>query len=59
MLAYSLNKNVDGQKILVDIQQMIEKRMKETSEQLILVIDLKTINSETNDLMPKLENKPT
>lgn len=55
MLAYCLNKDLNGQKILSDIQKLIDKSVKSPSS--ILVIQIKEIVTETSDLIPKIEYK--
>jgi hypothetical protein len=56
MLAYSLNKNLDGQKILHDIQNLISKSPQ--NKDLILVIRVQEVGVDNNNLIPKIEYKP-
>jgi hypothetical protein len=58
MIVYSLNKNISGDKILKDINSMIENFKKHNSAtDILLVIDIKTISHDDNSLIPKLEYK--
>jgi len=60
MIAYSLNKNIDGQKILQDIQKLINKYSNNhTSKQLILTIRVNEIAQDNDDYILKLEYKPS
>jgi hypothetical protein len=56
MLAYCLNKNLDGQKILQDIQKLISKSPQ--NKDLILVIKVQEVGVDNNNLIPKIEYKP-
>jgi hypothetical protein len=56
MLVYCLNKNLDGQKILQDIQNLISKSPQ--NKDLILVIKVQEIGVDNNNLIPKIEYKP-
>ncbi len=53
-LYYTLNKNLNGEVILRDIQEIIQKNLGDGGEY-ILVISLKPVTSTTNELIPKLE----
>jgi hypothetical protein len=55
---YSLNKDLNGEVILRDIQEIIRKNLGDGREY-ILVISLKPINNTTNELIPKLVHKKT
>jgi hypothetical protein len=57
MLAYCLNKNLDSQKLLQDIQNLVNKHNQEPNNQLILTIRVVKINQETVEHIPKLEYK--
>jgi hypothetical protein len=51
---YTLNQNLNGEKILGDIQRLIKDNMIEGQEY-ILSITIKPISITTNELIPKLE----
>lgn len=53
-LYYTLNKNLNGETILQDIQKLIQK-YNNGSQEYILTISLQTITTTTNELIPKLE----
>jgi hypothetical protein len=53
-LYYTLNKNLNGETILQDIQKLIQK-YNNGSQEYILTISLKPVTSTTNELIPKLE----
>lgn len=58
MICYKLDKNIDGNKILQDIQKLISKNSNENNEEIILVISIKKITNHSGDsLLPKLEYK--
>jgi hypothetical protein len=57
MLAYCLNKNLDSQKLLQDIQNLVNKHNQDPNNQLILTIRVVKINQETVEHIPKLEYK--
>jgi hypothetical protein len=58
MIAYVLNKEIGSEKVLDDINNLINKFKKEFPEQIpILVIQIKNISTDDNSLIPKLENK--
>jgi hypothetical protein len=56
MLAYSLNKNIDAQKVFEDITNLINKTV-EPNKNYVLVIRLQEINLDNHDLIPKIEYK--
>jgi len=56
-LYYRLNKPLDGNKILKDIQKLILDTNNTKKD--LLYIDTKNISHETNELIPKLEYKKT
>ena len=58
MIAYVLDKEITGKKILQDINGLINK-FKQTNPQNIpiLTISIKTISHEDTSLIPKLEHK--
>jgi len=58
MLAYTLNKQLDGNKILLDIQNLINQYDSGNNEK-ILVIQIKEIIGDSNAHIPKLEYKAT
>lgn len=59
MRAYVLNKKIDGEKILKDIQELINSYHKEYPDQTpILTITITTISYDDTSLIPKLEYKP-
>lgn len=55
-LYYKLNKQLDGAKLLQDIQKLITST---NNKEGILYIDIKTISYENNGPIPKLEYKKT
>ena len=57
MLAYTLDKPIDGNKLLQDIQNLIQKQ-NSAGVQMILVIKLQEIVSDNTSHIPKLEYKP-
>lgn len=57
MLAYALDKPIDGNKLLQDIQNLIQKQ-NGSGIQMILVIKLQEIVSDSTSHIPKLEYKP-
>jgi len=57
MLAYSLNKNLDGQKILQDMQNLISKYNTKDNN-FVLVIQVKEVVVDNNSFIPKIEYKP-
>lgn len=58
MLAFKLNKNIDGGKLLHQIQNLISKfQLENQGTQALLVIDIKTISQDNDSFIPKLEYK--
>jgi hypothetical protein len=56
MIAYSLNKKIDGQQLLNDIQKLIDQKVSKDQES-VLVIDIKNISYTTNELIPKITHE--
>jgi hypothetical protein len=55
---FSLNKNLDGNKIIEAIQKIVNIANTENpNTNKVLKISIETIASETNELIPKLEYK--
>jgi hypothetical protein len=61
MLYYVLNKNIEGEKILKDIERMVYNfSINNKTEQIpILCISLKSISYDDHTMIPKLEHKKT
>ena len=60
MLAYSLNKNLDGNKVVQDIVKFLQKIPQDTLQNSILKISLEKITDYTGDNpLPKIEYKET
>lgn len=57
MLAYVLDKEINGEKILKDIQKLVVKFKQQSDSVPILHISIRTISQEDNGLIPKLEYK--
>lgn len=57
-LAYTLDKEISGEKILKDIQKLINKFKSESSQTPILYVSIRTITREDDSAIPKLEYKP-
>lgn len=58
MLCYSLENNISGEKLLQDINRLIEKFRKNSPDQKpILYIDIKSVTYDDTSLIPKLEHK--
>ena len=58
MIAYVLNKDISGEKILQDISGLIEKFREHSQDEIpILCIHIKTISREDTTMIPKLEHK--
>jgi len=57
MLAYALNKTIDSQKLLMDIQNLINNYPKEPNDSLVLSIRITKIEQDTSEHIPKLEYK--
>ncbi len=60
MIAYCLNQDIDGQKLLADIQNLVAKKIQQNheSKSLVLVIDIKEVAHDTTSLIPKIEYTP-
>lgn len=57
MIAYSLTKEISGEKILQDIQKLIVEFNQNNTESIpILYIDIKSITKEDTTLIPKIEH---
>lgn len=61
MLAYTLDKNIQGEKLLSDINKLISDYKKDTNSNSvpILIIDIRTVTRDDNSLVPKLDYKPS
>ncbi len=58
MIVYKLNQSINGEKILNDIQKLVSKIPPDNkSENLLLVISVKTISSTDTSHIKKLEHK--
>ncbi len=58
MIAYVLDKEIGTEKVLRDINNLINKFRSESPEQIpILVIQIKSISKDDTSLIPKLEHK--
>ena len=58
MIAYILDKNIPGEKILQDIQSLVTKFKQNSQDKTpILYIDIRTINHEDTSIIPKIEYK--
>ena len=58
MLFYTLNKNIDGNKVVKDIINMIEQLPQDDVTNTVLTISLQKIQNCTNDSwLPKIEYK--
>jgi hypothetical protein len=58
MIYYTLNTNIDGNKILGDIQKLVNKFPQSELVHKVLVIKLETISDHNGDSpLPKLEYK--
>jgi hypothetical protein len=58
MIAYVLDKEIGAERILGDINNLINKFRNESPEQIpILVIQIKSISKDDISLIPKLESK--
>lgn len=58
MLAYCLNKNVNGESLLKDIQKLIDSKSKDNTTNLVLVIDVREISKESTQHIAKIEYRP-
>ena len=56
MLAYTLDKPIDGNKLLVDIQNLIQKQSG-SGIQMVLVIKLQEVSYDNTSHILKLEHK--
>lgn len=56
MLVYKLNQQIDGNKLLNDIQKYIHKNIKQNVESL-LVIKIQEISYNDDNAIPKIEYK--
>lgn len=56
MLAYRLDQQIDGNKLLNDIQKLISKSIKQNVES-YLIIRVQEISYTNNNLIPKIEYK--
>ena len=58
MIAYVLTKEISGEKILQDINKLLEKFKKNNNDVVpILTINIKTITNDNDSLIPKLTYK--
>jgi hypothetical protein len=58
MIAYRLDKNIDSQKILNDIQNLVKDFMQKTPDKIpILYIDIRSITREDTNPIPKITYK--
>jgi hypothetical protein len=57
MLAYCLDKNIDSQKLLRDIQNLINSYTKQPQDSLILTVRIIKVEQDTTEHIPKLEHK--
>ena len=58
MIAYVLDKEIGAERILGDINNLINKFRTHSPEQIpVLVIDIKSITRDDTSLIPKLEHK--
>jgi hypothetical protein len=56
MIAYKLDKQISGEKLLKDIDKMIQGH-KGSKDSMILFIEIRSVNYEDHSLIPKLEYK--
>ena len=57
MIYYSLDKNLDGNRILEDIQRLLNKFDKKTLESSVLVVKIQQVSDYKGDsLLPKLSH---
>lgn len=54
MISYSLSKNLSGEKILKDIQKLVNK-YQGSKDNMILTIRVTSITNDDSSLIPKLE----
>ena len=58
MIAYILDKNIPGEKILQDIQSLVAKFKQNSQDKIpVLYIDIRTISHEDTSIIPKIEYK--
>ena len=58
MIAYRLDKNIDGEKLLKDVQNLVKEFMQKQPDKIpILYIDIRSITREDTSLIPKIEYK--
>lgn len=58
MISYILNKDLNGEKILNDIQKMMVKFRTDSPDKIpILYIDIRCVTHDDTSLIPKLEHK--
>ena len=58
MIAYVLDKDIPGEKILQDIQNLIAKFKSGSQDKIpILYIDIRTISHDDTSIIPKIEHK--
>ncbi len=57
MLAYKLNSQIDGEKLLKSIQQLVQKSVVDQSKEYLLIIKIENIAYDENSAIPKLEYK--
>lgn len=56
MIAYKLNQNIDGNRLINDIQKLIQSTIEQNKEYL-LVIRIQEINYNDDASIPKLTNE--
>jgi hypothetical protein len=55
MIAYTLDKNIDGEKLLKDVQNLVKEFMQKEPDKIpILYIDIRSITREDTSLIPKI-----
>jgi len=57
MLAYKLSNNIDGNKLISDIQKLIQRSVQPSNQNIehLLIITVKEITHDDNSLISKLE----
>lgn len=59
MLCYKLDKNIQGEKILQDIQKLVTNFRKHNTDAVpILCVTIRTITHDDTSLIPKIEYRP-
>lgn len=58
MLVYKLNQNIDSQRLIEQIQQLVQKKVNSPDKEFLLVIDVKEISYSDDSSIPKIEYKP-